>query len=335
VWKVQSSFPAVAPAHISLVELAKKVEEMSGGRLKWEILPAGAIVPAFDILDAVHKGVLDGGYGVSAYWIGKHRATSLFGTSPAFGMDSWDLLSWHYYGGGKELYDELLRKELKMNVVTFHTGPLPSQAFGWFGKAPIRSAAELKSLKYRTVGLAADLFREMGAALTILPIGEVIPAIERGVLEAAEICCPTTDKVLGFPDVLKICMVHSFHQPAEYLELILNKDKWDALPPDLQAIVRNAALAEAADFYMRDLKMNMDDLEEMVTKRGVKVYFTPPEILRAQLEAWDRVLERESKANPFFAKVVESQKAWARRAVPYRLQFSVPRDIAFEYYWKR
>jgi TRAP-type mannitol/chloroaromatic compound transport system substrate-binding protein len=141
VWKVQSSFPAVAPAHISLVELAKKVEEMSGGRLKWEILPAGAIVPAFDILDAVHKGVLDGGYGVSAYWIGKHRATSLFGTSPAFGMDSWDLLSWHYYGGGKELYDELLQKELKMNVVTFHTGPLPSQAFGWFGKAPIRSAA--------------------------------------------------------------------------------------------------------------------------------------------------------------------------------------------------
>lgn len=334
-WKVQSTWPTASPPHISFLELAKKVEEMSGGRLKWEVLAAGAVVPAFEVLDAVHRGVLDGGHGVPAYWIGKHEASSLFGTSPGFGMDSWDNLAWMYYGGGLELYHELLQKELKLNVVSFPTSPLPSQAFGWFKREPIKSAAELRGLKYRTVGLAADLYKEMGAALTIMPIGEVIPAIERGVLDAAEICCPSVDKILGFPAVLKAYMVKSLHQPAEFLELIVSKSKWDDLPRDLKAIVRYAVMAEAADFFMRDLKMNMHDLEEMVSRMGVKVSETPPAILKAQLEAWDRVLERKGKANPFFAKVLESQREWAKRAVPYRQAFSTPRDIQAEHYWKK
>ncbi len=334
-WKLQSSWPTAVPPHISFLELAKKIEEMSAGRLKVEAMPAGSVVPAFEILDAVNRGVLDGGHGVPAYWIGKHEASSLFGTSPGFGMDSWDNLAWMYYGGGLELYHELLQKEVKMNVVSFPTSPLPSQAFGWFKKEPIKSAAELKGMKYRTVGLAADLYKEMGSALTILPIGDVIPAIERGVLDAAEICCPTVDKVLGFPDVLKAYMVKSLHQPAEFLELIVSKTKWDALPADLKAIVKYAVMAEAADFFMRDLKMNMHDLEDMVVRKGVKVSETPPAILRAQLEAWDRVLEQKAKKGPFFAKVIESQREWAKRAVPYRQVFSTPRDIQFEHYWKK
>jgi len=334
VWRVQSSWPPASPPHLSFLELAKKIEEMSGGRLKLQVLPAGAVVPAFEILDAIHRRVLDGGHGVPAYWIGKHEASSLFGTSPGFGMDSWDNLAWMYYGGGLELYHELLQKELKMNVVSFPTSPLPSQAFGWFRKDPLKSAAELKGLKYRTVGLAADLFKELGAALTILPIGDVIPALERGVLDAAEVCCPSVDKTLGFHVVLKTYMVKSLHQPAEFLELIVSKSRWDELSPDLKAIVKYAAMAEAADFYMRDLKMNMQDLDDLVA-RGVKVTETPPEILKAQLEAWDRVLERKAKQGPFFAKVIESQRQWAKQAVPYRLLFSTPREIQFEHYWKK
>lgn len=335
VWKMQSTWPTAVLPHISFLELAKKVETLSGGRLKWEILPAGAVVPAFEVLDAVHKGLLDGGHSVPAYWFGKHRATSLFGTTPGWGMDAFDTGAWYYQGGGEELYRELLQDRLKLDVVALHYGYIPSQAFGWFKKDPIKSVAALKGLKFRTVGLAADLFKEMGAVLTVIPIGEVVPAIERGVLDAAEVCCPQVDAVLGFPDVLKAHMVWSFHQTAEYFELLVNKKKWDDLPPDLKTIVRLAIKAESMDAIWRDIDLQSRHLEEMVTKKGVRISFTPGEILTAQLKAWDRVIEREARADPFFAKVVESQKAWAKRVVPYRHMFSVPRNTAYDYYWKK
>jgi TRAP-type mannitol/chloroaromatic compound transport system substrate-binding protein len=338
VWRVQSTWSAADIFHQSFLDLAKKIDEMSEGRLKLEVLPAGAVVPAFELLDAVNRGALDGGHGVPAYWFGRHPAASLFGTGPSLGMDANDLLGWYYHGGGFDLYQELLQKEMGMKVVSFLYGPMPTQPFGWFKSKPITSAAELKGLKYRTVGLSAELFREMGAAVTILAGGEIVPAIERGVIDAAEYNNPTSDKILGFPDVAKVMMARSYHQPVESLELIIGKDKWDALPADLKAIVRYAVMAESADFSWKMLDRNSKDLEEMVERRGVRVVTTSPEILKVQLDTWDRIIDKHTKeprTGPTFSKVLESQKAWAKRVVPLRQTIQVPNDMAYERYWKK
>lgn len=338
VWKAQSTWPAADIFHQSFLDLAKKIEEMSAGRLKLEILPSGAVVPTFEVLDAVNRGALDGGHGVPAYWFGRHPAASLFGTGPSFGMDANDLLGWFYYGGGFDFYQELVQKEMGMKVVSFLYGPMPTQPFGWFKKEPIKSAADLKGLKYRTVGLSAELFREMGAAVTVLAGGEIVPAIERGTITAAEFNNPTSDKILGFPDVAKVLMVQSYHQPVESLELMINKDKWDALPADLKAVVRYAVMAESADFSWKMLDRNSKDLDEMVSRRGVQVVTTSPDILKIQLDTWDKIIDKyskDAKAGPFFSKVIASQKAWAKRVVPLRQQIQVPNDMAYNRYWKK
>ncbi len=190
--------------------------------------------------DAVLAGTLDGGHGVCAYWYGKHKAFSLFGTPPAWGWRANQMIGWMKYGGGQALYDELVQQVLGLNLVGFLTGPMPTQPLGWF-KQEITDAAQLQGLKYRTVGLSADLFKEMGAAVTIMGGGEIVPAMDRGLLDAAEFNNPSSDKLLGFPDVSKDYMLQSYHQSAECFEIIFNKTKFDALAPELQAIIKYAA----------------------------------------------------------------------------------------------
>ncbi|HWP35899.1 MAG TPA: TRAP transporter substrate-binding protein [Thermodesulfobacteriota bacterium] len=332
VLKMQSTWPTQDIFHQSFVDWAKKVEEMSGGRLKIDVLPAGAVVPAFELLDAVNRGVLDGGHGVPAYWFGKNRAASLFGTGPSFGMDAEDLLAWYYYGGGFEMYHDLLQKELRMNVVSFLTGPMPTQPLGWF-RNPVRGPQDLQRIKYRTVGLSADLYKELGASVVILPGGEIVPALERGVIDAAEFNNPTSDLLLGFPDVRKVYMTQSFHQPVETLEILFNKTKYDSLPKDLQAIIKYATLAESQDFSLKMIDRNSKDLLT-IKQRGVRVVTTPRSVLEAQLAAWDKIIERESKANPTFDKIVKSQREWAKRVVPLKQAIQVDNRIAVERYWK-
>lgn len=335
-WKVQTAFPATSLAHISFVELAKKIEAMSGGRFKWEVLPGGAIVPAFEAADAAGKGVIDAAGYVPAYFVGKHAGASLFGTGPSFGMDANDLLAWEYYGGGWDLYQELLQKELKLNLVGFHFGPIPTQPLGWFRK-PIRTADDMKGLKYRTVGLATEVYSQMGASVVSLPGGEIVPALERGVIDAAEWNNTTDDKNLGFPQVTKYYYLQSYHQPVEYLEILVNKDKWDALSPDLKNLVRYAIMAESADMQWRWIDLNSKDLIE-IQKLGVQIFMTPPDILKAQLDAWDKIIDKytnDPQVGPFFKKVLDSQKAWASRVVPWKVQIYVPNVYAYEKYWKK
>lgn len=334
VWKVQSTWPTRDIFHESFVDLAKKINEMSGGRFRFDVLPSGAVVPAFDLIDAVNRGVLDGGHGVPAYWFGKNVAASLFGTGPSFGMDASELLAWFYYGGGFQMYQDLLQKELKMNVVSFLHGPMPTQPLGWF-KKQVAGPNDIKQLKYRTVGLSAELFKEMGASVVILPGGEIVPALERGVIDGAEFNNATSDKVLGFPDVRKIYMLQSYHQPVESLELLVNKAKWDALPKDLQAMVRWAVFAEGTDFTYKMIDRNSKDLEEMEAKRGVRVFTTPRTILDAQLQTWDKLVDKHSKANATFAKIIASQKAWAGRVVPWKLRVYVNNQPAYERYFRK
>jgi TRAP-type mannitol/chloroaromatic compound transport system substrate-binding protein len=332
VLKMQSTWPTQDIFHATFKDWAKKVEEMSGGRLKIDVLPAGAVVPAFELLDAVNRGILDGGHGVPAYWFGKNRAASLFGTGPSFGMDAEDLLAWFYYGGGEQMYADLLQKELRQNVVSLLHGPMPTQPLGWF-KNPVTKPEDLQRIKFRTVGLSAELFKELGASVVILPGGEIVPSLERNVIDAAEFNNPSSDLLLGFPDVRKVYMTKSFHQPVETLELLINKNKYDSLPKDLQAIIRYAALAESQDFSLKMLDRNSKDLEA-IKQRGVRVVSTPRSVLEAQLGAWDKIVERESKTNPTFAKIIQSQREWAKRAVPLRQVIQVDNDIAVKHYWK-
>src|SRR5436305_12019602 len=313
-WKYQSTWPTKDIFHEMAVDYAKKVNDMSGGRLKLDVLAAGAVVPAFQVSDAVHSGILDGGHGVCAYWYGKHKAYSLFGTPPSFGWDATSFLAWFYAGGGEALYKELVNDILKLNLVGFLYFPMPTQPLGWF-KKEIKSGEDFKGMKYRTVGLSADVFKEMGASVTILAGGEIVPAMDRGLLDAAEFNNPSSDILLGFPDVSKFYMLGSHHQQMEAFEVIFNKQKFDALAPELKAIQRNAAHAPSADQVYTAYDRYSKYLEE-IKKRNVNVIHTGEAVLNAQLEACDRVIAEQSEA-PFFKKVIESQKAWVKRTQPY------------------
>ena len=221
--RFQSTWPAKDIFHEFAVDFAKKVNDMAGNRLKIEVLPAGAVVPAFQILEAVSKGTLDGGHGVIAYHYGKNSALALWGSGPAYGMDPNMLLAWHNYGGGKALVEEIY-KSLNMDVVTYLYGPMPTQPLGWF-KKPVARVEDMKGPKFRTVGLAVDVFTEMGVAVNPLPGGEIVPALDRGLIDAAEFNNASSDRVLGFADVAKNCMLQSFHQSAEQFEILFNGPK--------------------------------------------------------------------------------------------------------------
>jgi len=331
--KFQSTFGNTDIFHQMAADWIKKMDEMSGGRIKVDLLPNGAIVPFTQVIDAVHQGLLDGGIGVPAYWFGKNKAASLFGTGPSFGMDAEMFLGWLQYGGGKEMYAQLIQEVLRLDVVSFFNSPMPTQPLGWFKKA-INSPDDLKGLKYRTVGLSADLFNELGVAVTILPGPEIVPALERGVIDGAEFNNPSSDKLLGFADVTKFLMVQSYHQPIECLEFLINKKRLEAMPADLQAIVRYSAMAQSADSSWKYyLDQNSKDLLEFRSK-GVTITKTPQSVLQAQLNAWDVIVDRESKADPFFAKVIESQKDWATRVVPLRANVMVENQTAFQHYFR-
>jgi len=330
--KFQSTWPNKDIFHEFAGDYAKRVNEMSGGRLELELLPAGAIVPAFQMLDAVNAGIIDGGHGVSAYWYGKNKAFSLFGTAPAFGWNANQLLGWIRYGGGQQLYDELVRDVLKLNVVGMLYGPMPRQPLGWFRKE-IKGPEDLRNLKYRTVGLAADLGAELGMAITSLPAGEIVPAMDRGLLDGAEFNNPSSDRVLGFPDVSKLFYVQSLGQAMECFEILFNKGKFDALPKDLQAILRSASDAASADMSWKAMDRYEKDLTAMKAA-GVKVMKAPDSVLQAQLKAWDAVIQRLS-ADAFFKKVVDSQKAWAQRVVAFENEYSGDMRIAYDHFFPK
>jgi TRAP-type mannitol/chloroaromatic compound transport system substrate-binding protein len=331
-WKFQSTWPTKDIFHEFAGDFAKRVNEMSGGRLKMDVLAAGAVVPAFQMQDAVAAGILDGGHGVSAYWYGKHKAFSLFGTPPSLGWDATNFLGWMNYGGGYDLYNELVGQTLKLNLVGFFSGPMPCQPLGWF-KKELKSPDDFKGLKYRTVGLAADLMKEMGAAVTILAGGEIVPALERGVIDGAEFNNPSSDSILGFQDVAKVFMLQSYHQAAESFELLFNKAKFDALPAEQKAIVKYAAESASSDMIWKALDRYSKDLDMLRTK-GVNVVATPEVILKAQLAAWDKVLEKLSAENAFFKKVVDSQKDWVKRTVAYQRINEPSRELAYTHFFK-
>jgi TRAP-type mannitol/chloroaromatic compound transport system substrate-binding protein len=327
----QSTWPSKDIFHEYALDFAKKVNDMTGGDLKIEVLPAGAVVPAFGLLDAVSKGTLDGGHGVLVYHYGKQNALALWGSGPGYGMDANMLLSWHKYGGGKELLAKLYAS-IGANVVSFPYGPMPTQPLGWF-KKPITKAEDFKGLKYRTVGISIDLFTGMGAAVNALPGGEIVPAIDRGLLDAAEFNNASSDRTLGFADVSKICMLQSYHQNAEQFEITFNKTKYDALPDKMRAIISNAVEAASQDMAWKAIDRYSKDYIELQSKDKVKFYKTPTSILQKQLEIYDQVVAKKSVDNPLFAEIVASQKTFAERAVKWEQDTVVSRNMAYNHYF--
>lgn len=332
-FRFQSTWPTVDIFHEFALDLAQKINDMTGGELKIEVLPAGAVVPAFSLLDAVAKGTLDGGHGVLGYNYGKQNALALFSSGPAFGMDANMLLSWYKYGGGKELLDKLYAS-IGINVVSIMYGPMPTQPFGWF-KKPVTKVEDLKGLKFRTNGLAIDLFTAMGAAVNALPGGEIVPALDRGLLDGAEFNNATSDRLLGFPDVSKVCMLQSFHQASETFEVIFNKTKYDALPDKIKAIIANATEAASADMSWKAVDRYSQDYIKLQKEDGVKFYKTPDTILQQQLTMWDQIVAEKAKTNALFKEIEESQRAFAQRAVAWDMDTNNNRRMAYNHYFGR
>jgi len=312
-------------------DYVKRVNEMSGGSLKIDLLAVNSVVKTSQMQDAVHRGVLDGCHYVPAYWYSKAVSASLFGTGPCWGWSAQELLGWIHYGGGRELYNELM-SNLGLNLVGFFNSPMPAQPLGWF-KEQIKDASQMKGLKYRTVGLAADVLGEMGMSVVQLPGGEIQPAMKSGLIDAAEFNNPTSDSDFGMQDVSKHYHLASFHQSQEAFEVAFNKKTFDGLAPELQKILEYASEAENSNFYWGNTLGYADDLVKLKNKLGVNVYRTPDSIMQAQLDAWDIIVDKFNAKDPFFKKVVESQKVYAKKVMAYLLLNSPDYGMAYRHHF--
>ncbi|MBK9020606.1 MAG: TRAP transporter substrate-binding protein [Sulfuritalea sp.] len=328
VLKMQGAWGAKDIFNEMAEEYVKRVNEMAGGRLRIDYLVAGSVVKPFEVMDATSKGVIDAAHGVAVYWYGKSKVASMFGSGPITGCDANQNLAW-IHKEGMPFYNELMQK-LNLDVVGFFAMPMPTQPLGWF-KKPIKSAAELKGFKYRTVGLAADLMQEMGMKVTQLPGGEIVPAMERGVIDAFEFNNPTSDRRFGAQDVAKNYMMGSYHQAMEFFEILFNKKKYNALPKDLQAILAYAAEAASTSNYATAMDNYSRDLAELKSKEKVNVIRTPQSVFDAQIKAWDKIVAKLTAEDPFFKKVWESQLAWGKRVGYYNFFNNADYKAAYEH----
>ena len=329
--RMQGSWGAKDVFNEMAEDYVKRVNEMAGGRLKIDYLVGGSVVHPFQVFDAVHGGQLDAAHTVTVYWYGKHKAASLFGTGPVFGFNANEGLGWIHNGGGKELFDELQTQIMKVNIKSFFAMPMPTQPLGWF-KKPVKSMADLRGLKYRTVGLAADLMQAMGVSVAQLPGGEIVPAMERGVIDAFEFNNPTSDRRFGAQDVAKNYMMGSHHQATEYFEIMFNRTKFNSLPKEHQAILQYAAEAASSANEWKGYDYYSKDLQELITKDKVNVVRTPKDVFDAQIKAWDGLIAKLGE-DPFMKKVMESQKAWVKRVVYYTVFNATDYRGAYEHHF--
>ncbi|MGE0313935.1 MAG: TRAP transporter substrate-binding protein [Lautropia sp.] len=327
--RFQSAWPAKDIFHEFANDFARKLSDMSGGRLEIEMLPAGAIAQPFNLLDAVARGVIDGAHGALSYWYGRNSALALWGCGPAFGMDANMVLAWHMRGGGRALLAEVYA-DLNLPVESFLYGPMPPQPLGWF-RAPVATPADLRGLRYRTVGLSIDLFEALGASVQSLPAGEIARALDSGQLDAAEFNNATSDRILGLPEVAKVCMLGSFHQLAETFEVLINRPVYEVLAPELRALFEHAVQAASTEMSWKAIDRYSRDFEETEAMQGVRYVRTSEAILRAQLDAWARVVEKKSRENPMFARVHASMRAFARRAARWQVENAVDLRLAYEH----
>jgi TRAP-type mannitol/chloroaromatic compound transport system substrate-binding protein len=334
VLKMQSAVPPSSTTQEAFKFFADRVDKLTAGQLKIEALPGGAIVPPFEILDATHKKVIDGAYGISYWWFGKNKAATLFANTPAgiAGMDAIDFIGWVYDGGGLELWNDFYQKELRLNLVAFPSIPPSPQALGWF-KRPIKDLADFRGMKCRQTGIVAELYSKMGMAVVNMPGGEILPAAERGTIDCAEWVGGIEDFRLGLHTVWKFHYTPGMHESASVAELAINKDVWDSLPAQQKEAIRSATSETFLRWWATWQRQNAEAIAEFVEKHGVKLLTTPPEVNKAFLRVWDEFAAAESAKNPFFKKVYESQRAYAAKVVPAKRFMFPPYSLQADHYW--
>jgi len=334
VLKMQSAVPPSATAQDAFRFFADRVDKLTAGALKIDALPGGAIVPPFEILDATHKKVIDGAYGISYWWFGKNKAATLFANTPAgiAGMDAIDFIGWLYDGGGIDLWNEFYQKELRLNLVAFPSIPPSPQALGWF-KRPIKNLADFKGMKCRQTGIVAELYSKMGMAVVNMPGGEILPAAERGTIDCAEWVGGVEDLRLGLHTVWKFHYTPGMHESASVAELAINKDVWDSLSAQQREAIKSASSETFLRWWATWQRQNADAIQEMVEKHGVQLLTTPLEINLAFLKVWDEFAAAESAKNPFFKKVYDSQRAYAAKVVPAKRFMFPPYALQADYYY--
>jgi TRAP-type mannitol/chloroaromatic compound transport system substrate-binding protein len=323
-WKLQSANPAGTPHMTLLNRFASNVDKMSNGRLKIEVLTSGAIVNPFEILDAVNKGVIDSGQWWTHYATGKHPAGGLFSAplgGSGSGLDQMGQLGWYFRGGGRDLYIEYYTKMLKADVMPFLYAPDGPECFGWF-KKPITSVAEFTKLRFRiSSGLPSDVLKDMGGVPMNLPGQELIPAAERGIIDGVEWINPANDLPLGLHDVFKFYSIQGLHQAIDIADIVINGAKWRALPEDLKTIVEVALTTSLFDAMLFFAHENAKALVQIKAK-GVKMFDAPPDYAPAFIKSAKKVLAALEAKDPFFKKVLDSQRAFANVVVPYTRETS-------------
>ena len=332
--KMQSTWPASLTLQDNFRYFAERVDKLTSGQVKIEAMAAGQVVPAFEILDATHKKVLDGGHGVAYYWVGKNKAATLFSATPAgpFGMDHFDFLGWLQEGGGQALYDEFYRDVLKLNVIGMPIGGSSPQAMGWF-KRPIKDLADFKGMKCRQTGIVAEIYQRMGMQTVNMPGGEIVPSAQRGVIDCAEWVGGIEDLRLGLPQVWKYHYTPGMHESNSMLEVIVNTDVWKGFAPQQQEAWRSAQMETFVRWGVKWQKQNADAIDEMRAKHGTQMLRTPPAILIDFLKTWDKIAEEESAKSPFFKKVLDSQREYAAKVVPAKRFMFPPYSFAANYYF--
>jgi TRAP-type mannitol/chloroaromatic compound transport system substrate-binding protein len=317
--RVQSVIPTSADEVTMLKEFAADVASLTNNTVTFEILPAGAVVAVNDTLDAVDKGLIEGGFAWTHYWSGKHPAATLFGSPAAgsgLGMDNFAWVSWFLYGGGQQLYDQLW-KEMKVNVKGFILQPVGPEALGWF-KKPIESMADFRKMRFRSPpGIPGQIYNDIGVAAVAMGGGEILPALEKGVLDAAEWCCPKPDMTFGFQKVAKHYYLEGLHQVVVNADLYINGDVWKSLSPGQQKAIEVSANASLMKTVAYRITENGKALKELVEKHGVILHDTPKEYFTEYSAAAMKNFQKNANENAFFKKVWDSQKAWADVSIPY------------------
>jgi len=331
---MQATWPASLTLYENFLYFADHVNKVTGGSLKVNAMPAGQVVPAFEVLDATSKHVLDGAHAWSGYWVGKNKAAILCTGGPGgtFGMDMIDAFGWMHHGGGIELCNELFQKELKMNVHWIPILPSGPQAFGWF-KRPIKNLADFKGMKCRQTGMAAEVYKSMGMSVVNMPGGEIIPAAQRGVIDCAEWIGGEEDLRLGFQNVWKYHYTPGLHENVTIGEVLINGDVWKGLSEQHKAVITSVASETFVVWWAKWQRLNADAIRTLQVKHGVKILRTPPDILIAFLKAWDKIAAAEAAKNPFFKKVLDSQREYASLVVPAKRFMFAPYSFAANYYW--
>jgi TRAP-type mannitol/chloroaromatic compound transport system substrate-binding protein len=330
--KGQSSHPASANLHLLFKLWGESVEKMSGGRVKMETLPAGAVVPAFEVFDAASRGVLDVGAATLGYILGKSLAGIPLSHGPLFGMDGIDYYGWYQDGGGTKLLEEYYRDIVKLNLVAF---PIPTdypQGLGWF-KKPIKSLSDLKGIKYRIFGIGAETYGRLGVSVVTLPGGEIVPAMERGVIEGSEWINCAEDKKLGLHNVAKYYYTPGMHEPVTGGQLMVNGNVWKKLGPDVQEMMKVASTYAMTQRNLILARETAEACQELI-KGGTQMLRTPDDILINFLTEWEKIQSEYAKKDPFYNKVITSQKKYAELIVPFRMSWYPNYDFAGKFYWK-